>query len=350
MPVSDVELTKMFEHVLALSRVDETQSVAVLTSDVSNPRLATAAMNAAQRLNANVYKVELPAKNNERAIGNDLTAYVGVSPLTGNKAAMKALAAADLIVDTMLLLHSPEQDEILRSGTRMLLVTEPPEILARMMPSEDDKKRVLAAAEVLKNSKQFSVTSKAGTTVTFDVGSYPLLIEYGFSEEPGRWDHWPSGFLATWPNEKSASGRIVINTGDIILPFKKYVQTPITLEIDGGYVRNIEGAFDAEFLRSYMKSFRDPEVYAISHIGWGLQPKAEWTALGLYDKHETLGMDARSFYGNFLFSTGPNTEAGGSRNTPCHMDIPIRDCSVYLDGKPMVIDGDVIPEDQRVSH
>jgi len=32
MPVSDCELTQMFEHVLKLSRVDPTQSVAVLKS------------------------------------------------------------------------------------------------------------------------------------------------------------------------------------------------------------------------------------------------------------------------------------------------------------------------------
>jgi 2,5-dihydroxypyridine 5,6-dioxygenase len=58
-------------------------------------------------------------------------------------------------------------------------------------------------------------------------------------------------------------------------------------------------------------------------------------------------MDARSFMGNFLWSSGPNTEAGGNRNTPCHMDIPLRNCSLSLDGEPMTIDGTVIPADQR---
>jgi 2,5-dihydroxypyridine 5,6-dioxygenase len=115
-----------------------------------------------------------------------------------------------------------------------------------------------------------------------------------------------------------------------------------------GYVREINGGFDAEFLRDYMETFKDPEVYALSHIGWGLQPRAQWTTLGLYDKGETIGMDARSFYGNFLFSTGPNTEAGGTRDTPCHIDIPLRNCSVSLDGEAMTVDGKVIPADQRI--
>ena len=58
-------------------------------------------------------------------------------------------------------------------------------------------------------------------------------------------------------------------------------------------------------------------------------------------------MDARSFYGNFLFSTGPNTEAGGTRDTPCHLDIPMRRCSVFLDGEPMTHEGTVVPAAQR---
>lgn len=53
-------------------------------------------------------------------------------------------------------------------------------------------------------------------------------------------------------------------------------------------------------------------------------------------------------YGNFMFSTGPNTDAGGRRNTLCHMDIPMRRCSVSLDGRPMTVKGDVVAAGQRV--
>lgn len=349
MSVSDIELVRLFRHVLALSRVDQDQSVAVLKSSDSNPRLAAAAVAAAQEMGSRVFSLELPAVHHLDALGSDRTGYVGATPLTGHVAAKKALAAADFIVDTMMLLHSREQEEILQSGTRMLLVVEPPEILARVLPSEDDKRRVVAGAEKLRRARQFTVRSRAGTELRAAIGSYPVLKEYGFAEERGRWDHWPSGFLATWANEGSAEGKIVIDVGDILLPFKTYVQSPITLEIDRGYVKRIHGKFDADYLKSYMNSFRDPEVFAISHIGWGLQPKAQWTALGLYDKNETIGMDARAFYGNFLFSTGPNTEAGGSRNTPCHMDIPMRNCTVLLDNEPVVVDGEVVQKDQMAA-
>ena len=127
--------------------------------------------------------------------------------------------------------------------------------------------------------------------------------------------------MLTWPNEGGARGKIVIDVGDILLPQKLYVRSAIELTVENGYATRIDGGVDAELLREYVASFKDPEAYAISHIGWGLQPRAHWTTLGLYDREATIGMDARAYEGNFLFSLGPNNEAGGSRRTTCHIDI-----------------------------
>ncbi|HEY0285513.1 MAG TPA: 2,5-dihydroxypyridine 5,6-dioxygenase [Pseudomonas sp.] len=342
MPVSDCQLTQMFEHVLKLSKVDATQSVAVLKSHYSDQRTVRAAMDAAQRLGAKVYAVELPSFNHPTAMGNDMTAYCGDTALTGNIAAQRALEAADLIVDTMMLLHSPEQEQILKTGTRILLAVEPPEVLARMLPTLADKARVLAAEEVLKAARTIRVTSRAGSDFRAQLGQYPSVTEYGFADEPGRWDHWPSGFLFSWPNEETAEGTLVIDIGDIVLPFKNYSREQITLQIEKGFITSIHGGFEAQYLRDYMKYFNDPEVYGISHIGWGLQPRAQWTAMGLYDKNDGMCMDARAFYGNFLFSTGPNTEVGGKRKTPCHLDIPLRRCDIYLDDLAVVLGGEVV--------
>jgi 2,5-dihydroxypyridine 5,6-dioxygenase len=217
-----------------------------------------------------------------------------------------------------------------------------------MLPSEDDKRRVLAAETQLKQARTMQVRSRAGSDFHAPLGQYPAVTEYGYADEPGRWDHWPSGFLFTWPNEDSAEGTLVLDVGDIILPFKNYCRERITLEIEKGFITGIHGGFEAEYLRDYMKYFNDPEVYGISHIGWGLQPRAQWTAMGLHDRNDGMCMDARAFYGNFLFSTGPNTEVGGKRKTPCHLDIPLRNCDIYLDDQAVVLAGDVVaPEESK---
>jgi 2,5-dihydroxypyridine 5,6-dioxygenase len=339
----------MWLEVLRLSRVKPGETVCVLTGAASNERNFRAAMRASQELGCTTFQLHIPPAAPIRTVGADRTSFVGVTPLSGNRAAIETLKNVSFVADLMGLLHSPEQLEILKAGTRMLMVLEPPEILARLVPTEEDKRRVMAADARLRRAKNMNVTSPAGTNVSFSIGQFPTLPEYGYADEPGHWDHWPSGFTSTWPNEGQGEGKLVIDVGDMLFPFKIYATSQVTLHIERGLIRSIEGGFEAEYLKEYMASYNDPGAYGISHIGYGLQPRAKWTALQMqHDKSCTLGMDGRSFYGNFLFSTGPNSEAGGRNDSRCHIDIPMRNCTVLLDGETMVQDGDVVAADQRV--
>ncbi|WBM37493.1 2,5-dihydroxypyridine 5,6-dioxygenase [Alcaligenes faecalis] len=342
MAVSDYQLIEAWQEVLRLSKLQAGQTVTLLTSSTTNQQTMQCAQIAAQSMGAVVNRLDLLPVNAEKALSRDPLAYLGTTPLTGNEAAIAALKASDLVLDLMTLLFSPEQIDILKSGTKILLAVEPPEILVRTVPTEADRARVTAAAGLIKAAKEMSITSLAGTNLRCPLGEFPAIREYGFVDEPGRWDHWPSGFVLTWPNELGTNGTIVIDKGDILLPQKKYSSEQIILTVENGYATKIEGGIEAQLLDEYMKSFNDPEGYAISHIGWGLQPRCHWSTLGLYSRENTIGMDARAFEGNFLFSLGPNNEAGGNRTTACHIDIPLRNCTVSLDGRAVVRDGKVL--------
>ena len=344
MAVSDIEMFDAWVKVLKLSKLQDGQSVAILTDPSTHPQTLATAIMATQSMGATVTRVDLPAVNASRSLSRDKTAYVGKTGLTGNRSAFAALKESDLVLDLMLLLFSPEQEEILKGGTKILLAVEPPEVLVRLVPNEADRTAVLAAAKMLEEARKMRVTSVAGTNISFALGAYPLLKEYGFVDEAGRWDHWPSGFVATWPTDGSAEGKIVLDQGDIWTPWKSYIRSPIELTVKKGAVTSIDGELDADFLKDYMASFNDPDAYAISHIGWGLQKRARWSVLGLYDREATIGMDARAFAGNFLFSLGPNNEVGGSNHSPCHIDIPMRNCTVALDGVDVVRHGQLIGE------
>ena len=339
MSVSDNDLIHAWKQVLTLSRLEPEQTVTVLTGADTHPQTLRCAIAASSEMGARVNRLDLPPVNAEKSLSRDSLAYLGTTPLTGNPAAIAALKASDLVLDLMTLLFSPEQHEILQTGTKILLAVEPPEILARLVPTEADRTRVKAAAEKIAQAREMHIVSDAGTDLRCAIGEFPVISEYGYVDEPGRWDHWPSGFPLTWPNELQTNGTIVLDRGDIILPQKCYVTEPVKLTMKEGYCVAIEGGVDAALLRDYMASFNDPEAYAMSHIGWGLQPRARWSTLALYDRERTIGMDARAYEGNFLCSLGPNNEAGGSRNTACHIDIPIRNCTVRLDGVDMVTRG-----------
>ncbi len=333
MAVSQSELTQAWRTVLDLSKVRPDETVCLLIRPNIQLRNLEAAEHALRDIGAFSFKLE-PVMDKR--------------PLRDNAVAMAALKSSQMVIDFMGLhiLRGNEQDEVAKAGTRVLYTVEPPDALVRLIPTADDKRRVRNAEAVLRGARQMHIVSKAGTDLTVDLGEYPILSEWGYSDEPGHWDHWPAGFVATWPNERSARGKVVLSPGDIIFPFKAYVRETITLRIEAGYVRNIDGGFDAEVLREYMGEYRDPEAYAVSHLGWGLNPRARWSALATLDKAQTNGNDGRAFAGNFLFSTGPNTDAGGTRDTRCHFDIPMRHCSVSVDGKQMTVEGKVVAEGQ----
>lgn len=324
-------LPQMWANVLALSNLREGERVVVLDTFATASTYREIAMQAVQEAGAEVVCLLVPDN--------------GRLP----ESAVPSLREANLLVD-LVFSHDPRIRRFgAEHGLRTLLVLEPPEILARLMPVKDDKRRVLAAQARIGAAKRMRVTSPSGTDFSGPLGQLHGNCQYGFADDPGHWDQWPGAFVTTYMDDCKAEGTVVIDAGDMIFPFKEYVRTPITLRIEGGYIRAIEGGFDADYMRSVLESYANPEVFAVSHLGWGLTKNARWDALGLYDKKAIEGQDGRGFYGNFLFSTGPNLSGGGTRSAPCHLDIPLRRCSVYLDDEPMVLDGDVIAPEQRVA-
>ena len=92
----------------------------------------------------------------------------------------------------------------------------------------------------------------------------------------------------------------------------------------------------------FIRGYDDPRAYAVSHIGWGLNAACEWSV-----DLPGIGMDGRACFGNVLFSLGPDTEFGGENDTPCHLDLPMRNCTLTLDDEVIVDHGDVLPSDMR---
>jgi 2,5-dihydroxypyridine 5,6-dioxygenase len=314
-------------------------TIAVLSQGNQRAEYVDAFLAAADELGATGFNVRLP--HVDSSLDGEVGAWsVGETPLARNRPAIEALKGVDLVIDTIFLLFSKEQLEIQAAGVRVLLCIEPIEHLRQMEPNARLRERVEAGAELLGRAKTLRFTNAAGTDVTYQLGAYPVITQYGYTDTPGRWDHWPSGFLFTGGTDDGVDGTVVIAPGDIIFPFKSYVQTPIELTIERGRIQRIDGTVDADLLREYMASFDDPDAYGISHIGWGMLETAQWSILA-HDRRG-MGMHGRSFYGNVLFSTGPNGELGGPNETLCHVDIPMRNCTLYLDGEPIVVEGDVV--------
>lgn len=341
---SSVEMVELFKAELALCKVGPGEKMAVLSSGETRQDYAQAFLVAAQSLGASCFHLNLPPAPPAGA-----RYEVGKAPLESGSPAMEALKQVDIVIDLVGLLFSHEQNEITSTGTRMLMVLEPFSILQQLFPTEDQRRRVEIAGKMMESAKELRVTSEAGTDITYKLQQYPVLTEYGYTDEPGRWDHFPSGFLLTQGADKAIDGTVMIMPGDILNAFRKYVQAPVKMTVKEGMVVDIEGeGMDAALIKRYIESFNDERAYAVSHIGWGMNEKANWHHMAeTRQLNSELGVNALSFYGNVLFSLGPNSEVGGDNDTKCHLDIPLRDCNLYLDGRPIVEKGKIIPQELR---
>jgi len=151
----------------------------------------------------------------------------------------------------------------------------------------------------------------------------------------------PVGLCLCFPLADTTNGTVVLDVGDINLTFKRYVESRVVLNIECDRVTSIEGSgLDAQLMRTYYEGWNDPNAYAVSHVGWGLNPGARWDSLAMYDKADINGTEMRAIAGSFLFSTGANEFA--DRFTSCHFDLPMRNCDVTLDDTKVVEAGRVV--------
>jgi len=338
--LTSVDLLDAFTRELRLCKLLPGEHVVVLSEPTSRGDYVAAAFGAAKACGAHVIAATVPGGNPAPSDSTHTGAGPGLTSVLNDVAAQDLLKAADLVVDLTRegFIHAPLQQEILRTGTRVLFVCDAPDVLIRNLPKEGDKAEVLKGVELLKNAAVMRVTSEAGSDLVIELPGSEPQFQVGFADDPGRWDHWPSTMVMCWP--RLSDGRIVLVEGDILLPFKEYVRQPVTLEIAGGNIEKVSGGYEARLLEMFFEDANDEWARSLSHMGWGLMRSADWFATALYGKDELMGMDARAFAGNFLWSTGPHPVLG--RESYAHLDIAMRGCTVSVDGQDVVAAGRLV--------
>ncbi|NUS16820.1 MAG: hypothetical protein HOY69_36405 [Streptomyces sp.] len=331
-------LRELFVEQFRLCKVEADQQVAVIAELGQKAEYVEAAVAAARDLGASALVLTASSLSNPM-----------LPPYEPDGREVPALLAAaaecDMVVDVTVggLIHSDVRTRITGNGKRMLFVAEPADVLERLMGGQDLRAAVEAGGDRLRAGSTLHVTSAAGTDLTADIsgGDLPITHQWGYVDEAGRWDHWPSGFVACFPHDRTAEGTIVLQPGDALIPWQRYVRDEVAITVEKGFISRVEGSgADAHLLRDYFEAWDDDEVYAVSHMGWGLLPAARWSAFDVYDPRSLYGQELRSTAGNFMWSTGPNRFA--DRETPAHLDIPMRGCTVRIDGEAVVADGRLV--------
>lgn len=331
-----------FASAIRLCELPAGASVAILSESQSRAVNVHLAELAALRLGLTPFHVVVPTPAQTAPVAVRSTG--SSEAIQGLRPVIEALKAADMVLDLTVegLMHSPETPEILGSGGRILYISnEHPEVLERLAPDAALIPRVRRGRALMQAAKAMHVGSAAGTDLNIGLVGARIGGNLGAVPDKSMLATWPGGICSCFPALGSVDGTLVLDRGDINITFKRYLETRVTLRIERDYVVAVEGdGLDGELMRSYFAAWGDREAYGTSHVGWGMNPGARWDSLAMYDKAEINGTELRAFAGNFLFSTGANPFAG--RHTLGHFDLPVRNCTITLDGEPVVVAGELV--------
>jgi 2,5-dihydroxypyridine 5,6-dioxygenase len=332
----------LFAEAFALCKVRRDEPCAILSETQSRSLNVHLAELALQRLGARPFHVVVPTPRQTAPVPIRST---GASDVLRDAApAVAALAGSSFVADCTVegLMHARELPQILKSGARVLYISnEHPDVLERLLPAPEDEKEVRAAMRLLREGKRMKVTSPAGTQLEIALEGARVGGVWGYTEKPGTLSHWPGGLCLAFPKAGSVHGALVLAAGDLNLTFKRYLESAVRLEVEADYVTAVEGTgVDAQLMREYFAAWGDREAYAVSHVGWGMNRRARWDALALYDRRDVNGTEQRAFAGNFLYSTGANEVAG--RHSLGHFDLPLRSCTIAVDEKVVVRNGALV--------
>ena len=338
--VNPAKLAQLYRRQLTMCNVQKGETIAVVSDLGTRREYIQAVFAAADDLGADIYEMCV----------NSIPSWtkVGVPTIGQCKGTLEAVSKADLVVIFHVPLFTKWLKQVMNGGTRVLMIIDAPDDLEQLMSPKGLKEAMKYAEQVYSKTRKVRVVSEAGTDLSYECGEYPVMTQWGYADEKGHFDHWGGGHIHTFPNEGSATGTVVFAPGDIvILPYCRFVTDPVRLEVRDGHIVKIEGGLDAKLMQEWLDDGKnaenDKDPFAVSHLGWGMNPQARWYWMGLNgDEPERNRAAARVFPGNFLFSTGPNTQGGGKRTTRGHYDVPMRDCTIMLDNKVVVEKGRIV--------
>lgn len=325
------ELLPLFRAELELCRVREGERVLIHSDTHTSPDYPAACLAAVLEAGAVPIEVVMPATMPE--------------PDSGPVA--RLWHDADLVVDmvtTTAHAYSSAFNAAVESGTRILRVAEPPDILARLFPDPEVTARARHGAALLGANRSFHATSAAGTDLRMRLGERPGVAHCGFVDTPGRWDHWPSAICIVVPHIDSIEGTLVLAPGDALLTWGRMIGEPVTCTIEHGRLQRITGGRDARLITEVMASYDDPSAYVLSIVGWGCDPRARWDRI--IDPFSEPGgiMDIENAAGNLLLVFGSNTSVNlrGTVRTAAHLNVNCRGHTIALGGTAVISEGHLV--------
>jgi leucyl aminopeptidase (aminopeptidase T) len=201
-------------------------------------------------------------------------------------------------------------------------------------PLDVDFERLRADAERVGrawgSAREFRLTSRGGTDLRGSVEGRPGRVLHGMAREPGAYMAPPDIESGTAPVEGTASGTVVID-GDLLFMGEGPLAEAVALHIKDGRMAGIEGPERAR-LTSMLARCADDRMANLAEVSVAFNPAGTICS---------VPMETESARGTAHIALGNSIAYGGEVNAVAHLDCVMRDATLELDGRAVMVEGTV---------
>jgi leucyl aminopeptidase (aminopeptidase T) len=180
------------------------------------------------------------------------------------------------------------------------------------------------------SARGFRLTSRGGTDLRGSVEDRPGRVLHGMAREPGAYMAPPDIESGTAPVEGTASGTVVID-GDLLFMGPGPLADSVALHIEDGRMAGIEGP-ERDRLTSMLDRCADERMTNLAEVSVAFNPAGTICS---------VPMETESARGTAHIALGNSIAYGGRVNAVAHLDCVMRDATLELDGRAVMIEGTV---------
>ncbi|HET7929673.1 MAG TPA: hypothetical protein VFM40_08995 [Actinomycetota bacterium] len=177
----------------------------------------------------------------------------------------------------------------------------------------------------------FRLTTPAGTDLRGSVQGRPGRVLHGLARDDGDYMAPPDIEAGTAPVEVSSEGTVVIDA-DLLFMGQGPLPSPVVLTFAAGKLVGTEGE-EVGRLRDMLARCADERMTNLAEVSMAFNPSG--TVCG-------VPMETESARGTAHIALGNSIAYGGTVDAVAHLDCVMRDATLELDGRPVMVRGELV--------
>jgi len=174
----------------------------------------------------------------------------------------------------------------------------------------------------------FRLTTPGGTDLRGSVQGRPGRVLHGLAREDGDYMAPPDIEAGTAPVESSSDGVVVVDA-DLLFMGEGPLPSPVVLRFSDGELVEIEGDESAR-LEEMLARCADERMRNLAEVSVAFNPSGRVCG---------VAMETESALGTAHIALGNSIAYGGTVDAIAHLDAVMRDATLELDGRPVLVAG-----------